>query len=67
MNKEELQQQCNEDIDKLSLILHESKKDLRLVDINNITPIINSYISLAYDYGSLNGQNIGRTELLNSI
>lgn len=67
MNKEEIQIQCEQDINKLSMILQESKKDLRIVSIEQLLPIINQYISLAYDYGNLNGQNIGRTELLNSI
>ena len=67
MNKEEIIKQCNEDIDRLSMILHEKKIDTGLVSIEHLTPIINSYISLAYYYGSLNGQNIGKTELLNSI
>lgn len=54
MNKEELIKQCNEEIDKLSMILHEKKIDTRLVSIDLLTPIVNKYISLAYDMGSLN-------------
>jgi|688.fasta_scaffold1108544_1 hypothetical protein len=67
MTKEEIIDLCNKEIDILSLIFHEKKLDTGLVSIESITPIITKYINLAYDYGSLNGQQLGRTELLNSI
>ena len=67
MNKEQLQKEVEEAIDNLSMVLHESKKDLRIVSIQELLPIINQYISLSYDWGTINGQHIGRTELLNSI
>ena len=67
MNKEEIQHACRKDVDNFSMVLQEKKIDLRIVSIEHLIPIIDRYIGLAYDYGSLNGQNIGRTELLNSL
>lgn len=57
MTKEELQDKCKKEIDNLSMISQEKKIDLGLTNIEDIKPIIDKYISLAYDYGSLNTKN----------
>lgn len=54
MNKEDLKIACKEEIDKLSMISQEKKIDLKITSIEELIPIIDKYISLAYDYGSLN-------------
>lgn len=54
MNKEEIIDLCNKEVNKLTLILHEKKIDTGLVAIELITPLISRYISLAYDCGNLN-------------
>lgn len=54
MNKEDLKIACKEEIDKLSMISQEKKIDLKIISIEELIPIIDKYISLAYDYGSLN-------------
>lgn len=53
MTKEELQDKCKKEIDNLSMISQEKKINLGLTNIEDIKPIIDKYISLAYDYGSL--------------
>lgn len=57
MNKEDIQLACCVEIDNLSMISQEKKKELGLIEIELLLPIINKYISLAYDYGSLNAKN----------
>ena len=54
MTKEDLKIACKEEIDKLSMISQEKKRDLKITSIEELIPIIDKYISLAYDYGSLN-------------
>lgn len=54
MNKEDLKIACKEEIDKLSMISQEKKIDLKITSIEELIPIVNKYISLAYDMGSLN-------------
>jgi len=54
MNKEDLKTACKEEIDKLSMISQEKKIDLKITSIEELIPIIDKYINLAYDMGSLN-------------
>lgn len=53
MTKEIILESCKKEIDDLSMILHEKKIDMGLVSIEQITPIIENYINLAYIYGGL--------------
>ena len=54
MTKEDIQLACCVEIDNLSMISQEKKQELGLIEIELLLPIINKYISLAYDYGNLN-------------
>lgn len=56
MNKENLKIACKEEINKLSMISQEKKIDLKIIFIEELIPIIDKYINLAYDYGSINNK-----------
>lgn len=56
MNKEDIQLACSVEIDSLSMISQEKKQELGLIELKLLLPIVHKYISLAYDYGSLNNR-----------